>query len=301
MSSYFIPSSLPNKGVPIRSLWIDAIRKHQLFTHVDDRTVTYMICERHFDATDIVQPSKKLKANAIPIHFPSKDGDEVSNDPSNPNSCVNCMLYETKLKRAELHIVRLQNEISTLKYIREKYHPSEARFDPSVHHEMCEVCRKQLTKLELETHLCLGKRIQCPYCVTSFHSTKKFLRHLTRLHRLAMQKDGENIQYKCDKCPTRYDVAILLECHQKSHESEMVITKMEPDESDDTDYIMIEPIVKVEPIVNVEPILTINYPPEMHTIGTSDFMNQNETIRPLSVITKSNYFNSHDFISKDLL
>lgn len=242
-----------------------------------------MVCELHFDAEDI-HTTKRLKASAIPTHFCRKDDETVSNKLSKTNSCVNCILYETKLNQAELQIVRLQGQIATLKYTLEKDHLGKIPFgpntsqtpiiSPSVNYEMCELCCKELNQLEVETHLCLDmqKRISCPYCATSFRSTKHFLRHLTLLHRSAMQNDGKNIQYTCDKCPKKYGLAMLLEYHQKSHESTIVIPKIEPDLSDDSDYVMIEPIV------------TIDYSSE--TIDSSYLMNYNESIKALEGIKK---------------
>lgn len=67
---------LPIKD-PNRQLWINAITKHQIFSEVDDHTLSYRVCSLHFDPfalkhwKDRGRDRIQLVPGSCPMYFPN--------------------------------------------------------------------------------------------------------------------------------------------------------------------------------------------------------------------------------------
>lgn len=108
--------------------------------------------------------------------------------------------------------------------------------------QKCEICKMELTFVELNSHLCGERRsIRCDYCATEFTATLKLIDHLEESHEkglsfhqcercpkyfamLALKEfhmashDGQSKQFVCNVCSKTFSTKILLKTHSKRHE-----------------------------------------------------------------------------------
>lgn len=60
------------KSTPLRQNWIRAIKEHQNFTEMDDRSTIYNVCSLHFDPTSIKHSKTGNTVTLVPGTYPTR-------------------------------------------------------------------------------------------------------------------------------------------------------------------------------------------------------------------------------------
>lgn len=70
---------LPKDGLA-RENWIKSIKSHQLFSADDQKTLSYLVCFKHFDPAKIsIKQTCRLSPGAYPTIFPAKNSECLPN------------------------------------------------------------------------------------------------------------------------------------------------------------------------------------------------------------------------------
>ncbi|XP_031635835.1 zinc finger protein 43-like isoform X2 [Contarinia nasturtii] len=141
--------------------------------------------------------------------------------PSSSKQCYRCIGQDVQLQRYATKIKSLKAECKektktirklrhSLSQLKNKVRPLELIYAKNLK-EYCEVCQQSYYP-HVEDHICEKgiNEICCDYCGKSFKSIVLILDHLIIHHH-------EKTFFECDKCPSIFSMALLLEFHQKKH------------------------------------------------------------------------------------